>query len=83
MAGLNPVQLIKEPEAAALWTTKKLKVALHSGDVFVVYDAGGGGMAGSLYLNKRFECAVKDLAGEGAVERVTLKQRLPACINAV
>lgn len=24
-----------------------------------------GGMAGSLYLNKRFECAVKDLVGEG------------------
>lgn len=42
MAGLTPVQLIKEPEAAALWTTKKLDVALNSGDVFVVCDAGGG-----------------------------------------
>ncbi|KAM0460413.1 hypothetical protein ACHAPV_005207 [Trichoderma viride] len=42
MAGLTPVQLIKEPEAAALWTTKKLNVALNSGDVFVVCDAGGG-----------------------------------------
>ncbi|KAM0479445.1 hypothetical protein ACHAPX_004658 [Trichoderma viride] len=91
MAGLAPVQLIKEPEAAALWTTKKLNVAMNSGDVFVVCDAGGGtvdlvsyevettnpklqvkevvpgtgGMAGSLYLNKRFECAVKNLVGEG------------------
>ncbi|KAL6900333.1 hypothetical protein GGI43DRAFT_383813 [Trichoderma evansii] len=90
MAGLTPVQLIKEPEAAALWTTKKLKVALNSGDVFVVCDAGGGtvdlvsyevettspklqvkevvpgtgGMAGSLHLNKRFECTVKELVGE-------------------
>ncbi|KAK1237476.1 hypothetical protein MKX08_003101 [Trichoderma sp. CBMAI-0020] len=42
MAGLTPVQLIKEPEAAALWTTKKLNAALNSGDVFVVCDAGGG-----------------------------------------
>lgn len=42
MAGLTLVQLIKEPEAAALWTTKKLNVALNSGDVFVVCDAGGG-----------------------------------------
>ncbi|KAM0517770.1 hypothetical protein ACHAPE_004746 [Trichoderma viride] len=42
MAGLTPVRLIKEPEAAALWTTKKLNVALNSGDVFVVCDAGGG-----------------------------------------
>ncbi|KAL7922154.1 hypothetical protein ACQKWADRAFT_327223 [Trichoderma austrokoningii] len=42
MAGLTPVQLVKEPQAAALWTTKKLNVALNSGDVFVVCDAGGG-----------------------------------------
>jgi molecular chaperone DnaK (HSP70) len=42
MAGLAPVQLIKEPEAAALWTTKKLNVAMNSGDVLVVCDAGGG-----------------------------------------
>ncbi|UKZ82707.1 hypothetical protein TrVFT333_010502 [Trichoderma virens FT-333] len=41
-AGLSPVQLIKEPEAAALWTAKKLDVALHSNDAFVVCDAGGG-----------------------------------------
>jgi molecular chaperone DnaK (HSP70) len=41
-AGLSPVRLIKEPEAAALWTTKKLDVAINSGDVFVVCDAGGG-----------------------------------------
>ncbi|KAM0265125.1 hypothetical protein ACHAQJ_000277 [Trichoderma viride] len=41
-AGLSPVQLIKEPEAAALWTARKLDIALHSNDAFVVCDAGGG-----------------------------------------
>ncbi|KAH8127859.1 hypothetical protein LI328DRAFT_154282 [Trichoderma asperelloides] len=90
LAGLTSVQLIKEPEAAVLWITKKLNIALKSGDIFVVCDAGGGtvdlvsyeventspqlrvkevvpgtgGMAGSLNLNKRFECAVKKLVGE-------------------
>ncbi|KAK1244353.1 hypothetical protein MKX07_003152 [Trichoderma sp. CBMAI-0711] len=41
-AGLSPVQLVKEPEAAALWTAKKLDVALHLKDTFIVCDAGGG-----------------------------------------
>ncbi|KAL7948670.1 hypothetical protein V8C42DRAFT_351698 [Trichoderma barbatum] len=42
LAGLSPVHLIKEPEAAALWTTKKLDITLLPGDSFVVCDAGGG-----------------------------------------
>ncbi|UKZ67131.1 uncharacterized protein TrAtP1_008294 [Trichoderma atroviride] len=42
LAGLNPVHLIKEPEAAALWTTKQLDIALLPDDAFVVCDAGGG-----------------------------------------
>lgn len=42
LAGFSPVHLIKEPEAAALWTTKKLDIALIPGDSFVVCDAGGG-----------------------------------------
>lgn len=42
MAGIRPVNLIKEPEAAALWTAKNLSVALEQNDAFVVCDAGGG-----------------------------------------
>ncbi|KAH6884874.1 hypothetical protein B0T10DRAFT_550765 [Thelonectria olida] len=42
IAGLSPVQLIKEPEAAALWTAKKMDRRLHPNDSFVVCDAGGG-----------------------------------------
>ncbi|KAF5572993.1 Hsp70 family heat shock protein [Fusarium pseudoanthophilum] len=41
-AGVYPVMLIKEPEAAALYTFKKQKRALSVGDCFVVCDAGGG-----------------------------------------
>ncbi|KAJ4245770.1 hypothetical protein NW762_013894 [Fusarium torreyae] len=42
LAGLSPVQLIKEPEAAALWTAKKMDRRLSQNDSFVVCDAGGG-----------------------------------------
>lgn len=42
-AGIYPVQLIKEPEAAALYTLHYLKGrALAAGDAFVLCDAGGG-----------------------------------------
>jgi len=41
-AGIFPVTLIKEPEAAALYTTHSLDFALNVGDAFVVCDAGGG-----------------------------------------
>nr|RBQ97628.1 hypothetical protein FVER53263_00133 [Fusarium verticillioides] len=41
-AGVYPVMLIKEPEAAALYTFKKQERALSVGDCFVVCDAGGG-----------------------------------------
>lgn len=42
MAGLHPVSLIKEPEAAALYTLQSLKFSLEEGNVFVICDAGGG-----------------------------------------
>lgn len=37
-----PVTLIKEPEAAALYTLYSLDFTLDIGDAFVVCDAGGG-----------------------------------------
>ncbi|KAH8663252.1 hypothetical protein BGZ61DRAFT_431957 [Ilyonectria robusta] len=42
LAGLSPIHLIKEPEAAALWTAKKMDRRLERNDSFVVCDAGGG-----------------------------------------
>ncbi|KAI1374961.1 actin-like ATPase domain-containing protein [Hypoxylon crocopeplum] len=41
-AGIHPVTLIKEPEAAALYTLHCHERALNVGDAFVVCDAGGG-----------------------------------------
>ncbi|MCJ1377667.1 hypothetical protein MMC17_000763 [Xylographa soralifera] len=42
-AGIHPVTLIKEPEAAALYTLRVLQdKALAIGDAFVLCDAGGG-----------------------------------------
>ncbi len=41
-AGISPVTLIKEPEAAALYTMNSLGCALYAGEAFVVCDAGGG-----------------------------------------
>ena len=42
IAGLYPVTLIKEPEAAALYTLRDLRFSLQVGDAFVTCDAGGG-----------------------------------------
>ncbi|OAQ70708.1 Hsp70 family protein [Pochonia chlamydosporia 170] len=41
-AGIHPVTLIKEPEAAALHIVKSLDFSIKKGDAFVVCDAGGG-----------------------------------------
>ncbi|KAF5708419.1 Hsp70 chaperone protein [Fusarium mundagurra] len=41
-AGIHPVSLIKEPEAAALYTMYCQERALGIGDAFVLCDAGGG-----------------------------------------
>ncbi|KAG8162026.1 hypothetical protein KVR01_007791 [Diaporthe batatas] len=41
-AGIHPVTLIKEPEAAALYTLTTHDHAIKAGDAFVVCDAGGG-----------------------------------------
>ncbi len=42
IAGIFPVTLIKEPEAAALYTLHSLQFSINIGDAFVVCDAGGG-----------------------------------------
>lgn len=39
---MSPVTMIKEPEAAALYTMHSLNFALRVGDAFVLCDAGGG-----------------------------------------
>jgi len=41
-AGIHPVTLIKEPEAAALYTLSSFDHSFKVGDSFVVCDAGGG-----------------------------------------
>ncbi|KAM3507970.1 hypothetical protein MY10362_001473 [Beauveria mimosiformis] len=41
-AGISPVTLIKEPEAAALYSIRQLDVFLAPGDIIVICDAGGG-----------------------------------------
>lgn len=41
-AGIHPVIMIKEPEAAALYAAKSFSFALQANDAFVVCDAGGG-----------------------------------------
>jgi hypothetical protein len=42
-AGITPVQLVKEPEAAALYTLRHMgNKGLQVGDAFVLCDAGGG-----------------------------------------
>lgn len=41
-AGIHPVTMIKEPEAAALYILSSYDHALQAGDAFVVCDAGGG-----------------------------------------
>lgn len=41
-AGMKPITLIKEPEAAALYTFRNLGFSIKSDDAFVVCDAGGG-----------------------------------------
>ena len=42
-AGLGPVRLVKEPEAAALFTLHQMgDQGLEVGDAFVICDAGGG-----------------------------------------
>ncbi|KAG6088700.1 hypothetical protein E4U15_005345 [Claviceps sp. LM218 group G6] len=42
LAGIKPVTVVKEPEAAALYSIKTLDFSIKKEDVFVVCDAGGG-----------------------------------------
>ncbi|KAK8102669.1 hypothetical protein PG984_015815 [Apiospora sp. TS-2023a] len=41
-ADLGPALMIKEPEAAAIYTLSEQTLALHKDDIYVVCDAGGG-----------------------------------------
>ena len=41
-AGISPVTLIKEPEAAALYTAKSLAFCMKPNHAFIICDAGGG-----------------------------------------
>ncbi|KAG5956760.1 hypothetical protein E4U57_002313 [Claviceps arundinis] len=42
LAGIKSVTVVKEPEAAALYSIKTLDFSIEKNDVFVVCDAGGG-----------------------------------------
>ncbi|KAG5953321.1 hypothetical protein E4U53_006055 [Claviceps sorghi] len=42
LAGISPVTIVKEPEAAALYSIKSLDFSIKKKDAFVVCDAGGG-----------------------------------------
>ncbi|KAG6016208.1 hypothetical protein E4U43_004060 [Claviceps pusilla] len=42
LAGIEPVTVVKEPEAAALYSIKTLDFSIKKNDAFVVCDAGGG-----------------------------------------
>ncbi|KAG6003817.1 hypothetical protein E4U21_001672 [Claviceps maximensis] len=42
LAGIRPVTVVKEPEAAALYSIKTLDFSIKKNDAFVVCDAGGG-----------------------------------------
>ncbi|KAG5928619.1 hypothetical protein E4U42_000334 [Claviceps africana] len=42
LAGMSPVTVVKEPEAAALYSIKTLDFSINTNDAFVVCDAGGG-----------------------------------------
>ncbi|KAF5593829.1 Hsp70 chaperone protein [Fusarium pseudoanthophilum] len=61
MAGLSPVHLIKEPEAAALWTAKNMDRRLNKGDSFIVCDAGGGTVD---LISYQVEAALPRLEGQ-------------------
>ncbi|KAK3378394.1 Hsp70 family protein-like protein [Podospora didyma] len=65
-AGIHPVSLAKEPEAAALYTLYVQERALGVGDAFVLNWSLelASGMAGSLGLNKRFSGAVQNVVGD-------------------
>lgn len=41
-AGIFPITLIKEPEAAALYAVREEDYAVDPGNCFVICDAGGG-----------------------------------------
>ncbi|KAL1866881.1 hypothetical protein Daus18300_006584 [Diaporthe australafricana] len=54
-AGIHPVNLIKEPEAAALYTFSSHNHSINVGDSFVLCDAGGGTVDLITYETKKVE----------------------------
>ncbi|QPG97248.1 hypothetical protein C2857_006028 [Epichloe festucae Fl1] len=63
-AGIHPVIMIKEPEAAALYAAKSFIEAIRPILQVKELVPGTGGMSGSLGLNMRFKAEVQALVGE-------------------
>ncbi|KAG6159395.1 hypothetical protein E4U37_003526 [Claviceps purpurea] len=78
LAGIESITVVKEPEAAAMYSIKSLEFSIKKNDAFVVsvdllmplsvrcpiITSNQGGMAGSLGLNDRFAAAVEELVGD-------------------
>ncbi|KAG6102857.1 hypothetical protein E4U30_000045 [Claviceps sp. LM220 group G6] len=78
LAGIESITVVKEPEAAAMYSIKSLEFSIKRNDAFVVsvgllmplsarfpvITSNQGGMAGSLGLNDRFAAAVEELVGD-------------------
>lgn len=86
-AGIHPVELIKEPEAAALFTINFLKKqGLEAGDAFVIVDAGGGTVDLISYeITKLAPLELADLVGStgGLVGSIMLNRRFEQWIKDV
>ncbi|KAK8930258.1 Chaperone protein DnaK [Metarhizium anisopliae] len=86
-SGIHPVTLVKEPEAAALYTAQSLDFALQNGDAFVVCDAGGGTVDLISYeVEAVYPCLeVKELVpGTGGMSgSIGLNQRFAAAVQAL
>ncbi|KAG6114576.1 hypothetical protein E4U13_003294 [Claviceps humidiphila] len=78
LAGIESITVVKEPEAAAMYSIKSLEFSIKKNDAFVAsvglpmtlstrfpfITSNQGGMAGSLGLNDRFAAAVEELVGD-------------------
>ncbi|KAK9436430.1 Heat shock protein Hsp70 [Metarhizium brunneum] len=86
-SGIHPVTLVKEPEAAALYTAQSLDFALQNGDAFVVCDAGGGTVDLISYeVEAIYPCLeAKELVpGTGGMSgSIGLNQRFAAAVQAL
>lgn len=86
-AGIHPVELIKEPEAAALFTINFLKKqGLEVGDAIVICDAGGGTLDLISYeITKLAPLVLSELVGStgGLVGSIMLNRRFEQWIKDV